>query len=185
MHDLYTLSITQGYSPHERLYLASVINWINYICLKCSHSQVSFPSVISDRWCRKPTSVIWINSDVTPELSCLYFYSLSNTLTLCSHNPKSIFIECLHRFIPLGILRAANLASGVKETWTFCQSAAVDRNLLDHLYSTKLNFPYSNRGEQTLLLNYILMSFFSLSLLVCPHWISFDILSDVSHLKLC
>lgn len=93
---------------------------------------------------------------MTPKLSYLYFYSLSNTLTLCSINPKSIFIICLYRFIALGTLRAASLASVVKETWTACQSSAGDWNLKVHLYSTNLDFPYSNRGEQTLLLNYIL-----------------------------
>lgn len=72
----------------------------------------------------------------------LYYYSLSNTVTLCFLNPQSIFIVCLHRFTPSGTPRAASLASAVKETWTDWQSNVVNRNLKVHLYSTNLDFTF-------------------------------------------
>lgn len=108
-----------------------------------------------------PTLTIFVENHLSSQSTVmwhaicqLYYYSLSNTVTLCFLNPQSIFIVCLHRFTPSGTLRAASLASAVKETWTDWQSNAVDRNLKVHLYSTNLDFAYPNRGEQTILLNY-------------------------------
>lgn len=116
---IYTVSITWGCSPHERHYLSNVINWINYICLKCSHSQASFPSLRGQLWlisvhrCRKPTSAVMQWCDTWAVVSI--FYSLSKTVTLCSLKSQSIFIifhlfmDGVNIFIWLGIRRAANL----------------------------------------------------------------------------